>query len=365
MWRIGLIVFILLVIAVAGFLGIPAMALHSFGPPAQGLSIIQVFEYSARLLWDDGLLTNPLDSNGHEQSFSIEQGEAVESVTGRLEQAGIIRDAGTLRDYLIYTGLDTSVQAGDYKLSTAMSIVDIAHQMQDSTPSDVTFAVLPGWRMEEIAESLPTSGLNITPYTFVAAATTAHTGFDFLEGKTTAEGFLYPDSYVLPRTTTVDQLLDTLMRNFSLHLTVDLREGFSRQGLSVYQAVTLASIVEREAVREAEAPLIASVYLNRLRARMKLDADPTVQYALGYNAIQRTWWTNPLSIVDLQIASPYNTYANDGLPPAPIDNPGPMALQAVAKPAQSPYYFFSARCDGSGYHVFAETFEEHLRNLCP
>ncbi len=98
---------------------------------------------------------------------------------------------------------------------------------------------------------------------------------------------------------------------------------------------------------------------------MKLDADPTVQYALGYDPIQRTWWTSPLSLVDLQVVSRYNTYLNDGLPPTPIDNPGDVSLQAVANPADTPYYYFSARCDGSGYHQFVETFEEQLRNLCP
>jgi UPF0755 protein len=111
--------------------------------------------------------------------------------------------------------------------------------------------------------------------------------------------------------------------------------------------------------------MIASVYLNRLRTPMKLDADPTVQYALGYNALQRTWWTNPLGAADMQIASPFNTYINDGLPPAPISNPGLTALQAVANPAESDYLYFSARCDGSGYHQFAQTFAEHLEHLCP
>ncbi len=365
MWRFILLIVIVAILVLVGILAIPAMAAHYYGPPARDLSIIQDFQYSAILLWDDGLLTKPLDTKGAKQSFTVQEGEPIGSVADRLELAGVIRDAGMLRDYLIYTGLDKSVQAGDYKVSSAMSIVDIASLMQDAAPSEVTFVVLPGWRLEEVAASLPTSGMDITPDEFIAAAAQAPARYDFLEGKATAEGFLYPDSYVLPRTTTVDQLLVTLLRNFSLHLTVDLREGFKREGLGVYQAVTLASIVQRESMKESEAPVIASVYLNRLRMGMKLDADPTVQYALGYNLIQRTWWTNPLGVVDFQIVSPYNTYANDGLPPTPIDNPGPTALGAVANPADTPYYYFSARCDGSGYHQFAQTFEEHLRNICP
>ncbi len=213
--------------------------------------------------------------------------------------------------------------------------------------------------------SLPTSGLEITPEQFVAAAFAPREEYGFLSGAATTEGFLFPDSYVLPRSTTVDSLIAALLRDFSLHLSPDLTDGFARQGLSIYEAVTLASIIQREAVHPEEAPSIASVYLNRMRIGMRLDADPTVQYAIGYNEAQQTWWTNPLSLEDLKVESAFNTYQNDGLPPAPIDSPGLKALQAVASPEETPYYYFSARCDGSGYHTFARTFSEHLQNLCP
>ena len=98
---------------------------------------------------------------------------------------------------------------------------------------------------------------------------------------------------------------------------------------------------------------------------MKLEADPTVQYALGYNFGQGTWWTNPLSLDNLKYDSPYNTYMYAGLPPAPISNPSLESLQAVAFPAETIYYFFRAKCDGSGYHSFAQDFELHLQNACP
>ncbi|MGB7872793.1 MAG: endolytic transglycosylase MltG, partial [Anaerolineales bacterium] len=236
---------------------------------------------------------------------------------------------------------------------------------QDATPKQVSFVILPGWRIEEIADSLATSGLSITSDEFLAAARSAPPGLDYLPASASTEGFLYPDIYILPRTITAEELVDEFLRNFSLHLTLDLREGFTRQGLEVYQAVTLASIVQREAIVADERAQIASVFLNRLKADMKLDTDPTVQYALGYDASKGTWWTNPLSAVDLQIDSPYNTYLYTGLPPGPIANPSLSALRAVAFPAETPYYFFRARCDGSGLHVFSVTFEEHLQNGCP
>ena len=358
-----LVVLICLLAAVS--VGIPVMAARAYGPPSVHLNPVQVWQYSASLLWADGLLTKPAAAGGPEIEFEVQQGENVSSICERMAQAGLIRAAWMMRDYLIYTGLDTSVQAGVYRLGPGMSAIDLARKMQDATPSDVKFVILPGWRIEEIAASLPTSGLNVTPDDFVASASLPHPEYAFLAEASTTEGFLYPDAYVLPRSSKSSDVIGAFLRDFALHLSTDLQAGFGRQGLSVYQAVILASIVQREAVQAEEAPTIASVYLNRFRAQMRLDADPTVQYALGYNGGQGTWWTNPLSLDDLKLASPYNTYSNAGLPPAPISNPGMGALEAVASPADTPYYYFSARCDGSGYHEFAETFDAHLQNLCP
>ena len=345
---------------------IPTRAARVYGPPAPWLAVPQRIQYSALLLWYDGLLTQPLDVNGAEQTFTIEIGESVDSVANHLQGVGLIRDADSFRTYLIYSGLDTSIQAGEYQLSTAMSALDMAHELQDATPEEVTFVVLPGWRVEEIAESLATSGLPITYDEFLSAAKTPPQAFDFLAGAGTVEGFLYPDSYIFSRNmSAAEEMIAEMMRNFASHLTPELTNGFEQQGLTVYQAVTLASMVEREAVQDEERALIASVYLNRFKIGMKLDADPTVQYAIGYNILQRTWWTNPLSLLDLQVNSVYNTYIYEGLPPTPIANPSLGALRAVASPAQTTYLFFRARCDGSGFHEFSDTFDEHLQNACP
>src|SRR5271157_1789046 len=220
------VAFILFCIILVVFV-FPSEVVQMYGPPSERLSFLQVIQYSTKLVWDDGSLTKPLDPNASQQSFTVQQGESVESVADRLQQSGFIGDAGMFRDYLIYTGLDTSIQAGQYDdLSPAMSIVDIAHKLQNATPTQVTFVILPGWRMEEIAASLPTSGLNITPDAFLATAKKPRPGFDFLSGAASTEGFLYPDSYILPRITSADELIEVLVRNFDLHLTSDLRDGF-------------------------------------------------------------------------------------------------------------------------------------------
>lgn len=239
--------------------------------------------------------------------------------------------------------------------------------MQDATPSEVTFQILPGWRLDEIAAALPTSGLQFSPASFLKAArrpdaSILPAGFPNLKS---LEGFMLPGEYQLKRDIPLEAFLVTVLQQFDEQVLQDMRDAYKQHGLNLTEAVALASMVQREAMVEDEQPIIASVFYNRLAGGMRLESDPTVQFALGYNKKQASWWTNPLSSDDLQIDSPYNTYLNGGLPPGPICNPGISALRAVAYPAETPYYYFRARCDGSGKHSFAKTYQEHLQNACP
>ncbi len=361
---LAFIVLLVLACIYLAFGYLPARASLLYGPPAASLSISDRIEYSARLLSYGEVLTAPYIPNAPEQRFRIEPGESVYSIATRLYDAGIVSNSQAFFDYVVYTGLDLTIQAGEYTLSPSLSIVEIAKALQKFSPSDATLVILSGWRMEEIAASLPTSGLSIDPQAFISAAQTRPAALDFLPPSASMEGFFYPDSYTIPRATTTEQVLDIIARNFVQHLTDDLKTGFANQGLDIQQAVTVASIVEREAIRPEEAPLIASVYLNRLAIGMKLDADPTVQYAVGFNPTQNTWWTNPLSTPDLDLDSPFNTYNYSGLPPAPISNPSYESMYAVAYPASTPYYYFRAKCDNSGFHLFAATLEEQITNGC-
>ncbi len=355
----------LLLLVLLSMVVIPLQAARRFGSPNPKLGFLTTLKYSVRLLWHDGLLTTPRDRNGGEHSIRIEPGEPVSQIARQLEQSGIISSAAAFYDYMVYTGMDLTIQAGDYKLSPALTIIEISRELQDATPEEVSFVILPGWRLEEIANSMPTSGLAVTTQEFLAEAYRRPTFLEFLPAQATSEGFLYPEAYLLPRSTAADELINIFIRNFSLRITPELKDGFASQDLDEFQAIILASLVEREAVKGEEKPLIASVFLNRLRVGLKLDSDATVQYAIGFNPDKNTWWTNPLSAVDLQINSSYNTYIHSGLPPGPIANPGADAIRSVAFPAETPYFYFQARCDGSGFHVFAQTFEEHLQNTCP
>lgn len=362
--------FLLLCLAVTGaFLAldtVPRQARNLFGPPVGSLGTINTAWYGARLLLAQANLLEPAGA-GTEMPFPIQTGESVNSVAFRMEENGLIRNAAAFRLYLIYAGIDQTMQAGTYLLSPGLTPLEIANIIQNPLSQEVTFIILAGWRAEEIANLLPTSGLSVTPGEFMALVN-APVGLHLpsgLEAGTPLEGYLAPGEYLLRRDISAQALVQSFIDRFEKNVTPDIRAGFERQGLSLPEAVTLASIVEKEGVVDDEHPMIASVFLNRLAIGMKLDSDPTVQYALGYSQDQNTWWTNPLSYTDLQTDSAFNTYVYTGLPPHPISNPGLSALQAVAYPAQSPYYYFRARCDGSGLHAFARTYEEHLQNACP
>jgi len=364
---------LILIVTVWITLDLQNRAERSFGAASSKLDYFQRLSLTTRLLLEQNDLTEPLDPVGADRTFKIEMGESPYAVTTRLQDMRLVADAAALRDYLVYSGLDTSLQAGEFQLSAKMSAIQIAWALQDATPSEVAFRILPGWRMEEIAEALPTSGLEFSQRSFLDIAnqpaetlTTATTPLlSLLPASASLEGFLYPDSYRLPRIISVEAFIKTLLDDFQIKVDRQMQDGFQRQGLSLYQAVTLASIVQREAVLEDEMPMIASVFLNRLNSGMNLDTDPTIQYALGYDLTGRTWWKNPLSLDDLKVNSSYNTYLNPGLPPGPICNPELSALKAVAFPAQTRYFFFRMACDNSGRHNFAVTFEQHKQNACP
>lgn len=357
----------ILALGVLAAIVIPDLAEEQFGPASDRLSPAQRVRYSARLLLDQDNILQPLDAGGSRIVFQVELGESVPEMAARLQSEGIIRSAEAFQTYLVYSGLDTGVQAGEHQLSPALNALQIALAMQDATPLEVSFSVLPGWRAEEIAALLPTSGLAVRENDFLALVRDP-SGLDLppaLADLTNLEGFLYPDVYRLERNISAEEMLLTFVRRFDERVPQNVRDALNRQGYSLVEGVTLASIVQREAVVAEEQPMIASVFHNRIQDGMKLDSDPTVQYAVGYDAGRGSWWVNPITAADLRIDSPYNTYLYTGLPPGPIANPALSAIQAVAFPAQTPYYFFRARCDGSGRHIFARTYEEHLSNACP
>jgi UPF0755 protein len=360
---LGICISVLLIVGWAS--SIPNRAEMLFGPPAPQLGFIQRFQLSWSIVNESEILTSQPSENPVPVLFEIDAGESTGRIIGRLQAAGLISNPQVFRDYLVYTGSDTRLQPGTYTLNTGMTPIQVSQTIQNLEATGITFRILAGWRIEEIAAALPTSGLAIAPERFLDVAWQSPRGQIAATWPESAsvEGLLLPDSYALPRDLSAEALVAIFIENFIQKTSPEVQAGFQEQGLTLFEGVIIASIVEREAVVDAEQPLIASVFLNRVAAGMRLEADPTVQYALGFTE-DGGWWKAPLALVDLEIDSPYNTYRYGGLPPGPIANPGLSALQAVAYPEESVYYFFRAACDGSGTHVFALTFEEHKLNAC-
>ena len=352
-----LIIMILFLIALC-FIGgiaasIPARTAQQFGQPDINLPATKLYQQSIILLFSGDELLIPGNQAEGEIYFPISPGDSLETIISVLEDVGLIQHEQAFRAYLIYSGIDRRIQPGDYFFSLQLSEMEIA-QALGNPPGTTTLSILAGWRMEEISEKLSGAGLQMNPDNFIQTL--------LVNG---IEGYLFPAIYPVNREISAEALVEMFYQRFLSQVTPTLESQLAGQGLTLHEAVILASIVEREAVVEEEMPLIASVFLNRLANNMNLAADPTIQYALGFNREQGTWWTNPLSLDDLKLPSSYNTYENPGLPPGPICNPGLVAIQAVANPAQSSYLYFRADCDGSGHHVFSESFQEHLDNACP
>lgn len=343
---------------------LPIIATRQFGPAASSLDPIQRIQYSAKvLLMREDILqkgTPAVDA----VKFNIEAGESVYSVAEKLEAAGIIPNAPAFVAFLTYSGKDTGLQQGNFILTGGKNSIEIAADLLNPIPTKGQLVILPGWRLEEIAASIPTSGLEMTPEEFLAEAKNSSKEYASIPVGGSVEGFLLPNDYTFERDVEPADMIAIIVNSFEQVITPELVAGFEQQGLTVGQAVILASILQREAVVESEQPLMASVFLNRLNIGMKLDSDPTVQYSVGVPGSSDTWWKVPLTLADLSFDSPFNTYIYSGLPPAPISNPDIEALTAVANPDTSNYLYFQAKCDGSGLHNFAETYGEHLENLC-
>lgn len=360
---------ILILIAAAFFLflAMRATVVEQFGKPSPNLTLTQRVFYPFDLFLNRDSLTTATNSSEEQQNFEVEMGESVSMVCLRLEGLGLIDDAELFRTYLVYTGLDRLMQSGQFQLNPGMSPIQIAEDMLDATPLDAVVNILSGWRIEEVAANVAGSGLSVDPTEFIAAAyspSPVYLSYLPITDIRSLEGFLYPGTYVIPRDADMDLVFESILREFSKQIDQSLLDGFARQGLTLYDAVILASIIEKEAVLDQEKPIIASVFFNRLSQGMRLETDPTVQYSLGYQPDTGSWWKSPLSNADLTVNSAYNTYQVFGLPPAPICNPDITSLRSVAFPAETPYMYFRAACDGSGRHNFSVTYEEHINNAC-
>jgi UPF0755 protein len=370
--RFFIFVFALATLLVGGlfvFVTVAGRTSAALGPGADDLNPAEKAVLLAYLTTRARDLSRPAGSDPTPVSFTVAAGASAGAVAAELAAAGLIRDAQLLTYYLRYEGLDGQVEAGDFILRETMSIPQVARALTDASAREVLLRITEGWRLEQVADALRAhnalAGVADEFRLLAGPGSPRPPGaYDFLADLppgASLEGYLFPDTYLFRPEATAAEILDKLLQNFAARLPADYRSLVAARGLTLHQAITLASLIEREAVVNDERPLIASVIYNRLAAGQWLEIDATVQYALG---TQENWWPR-LEGLDLRsIASPYNTYAGSGLPPGPIANPSLDSIVAAAQPTQTSYLFYRALCDGSGRHAFAVTYEEHLANAC-
>jgi len=297
------------------------------------------------------------DPRADSRPFVIARGETAGTIGRHLEAQGFVRSALAFTYVLYDSGREDSLQSGTYTISPALTPRELARVFEKAPGEQAVLRIIEGWRLDEAAAAVNKSFPKITKDDFLKAAvvgTRKNTVLLGLPAGTPLIGFLYPDTYFFKPDATADQIVDTLLDQFELRVGQTLRQAAADRKTTIYDIVKLGSIVEREARDRSESPTIAGVYANRLRIGMKLDADPTIQYALG------DW--RELSLEDLKLDSPYNTYQVAGLPPTPICSPGQAALEGAARPADVPYLYFVAKNDGTGDHAFAKTLDEQEAN---
>ncbi|KUK84191.1 MAG: aminodeoxychorismate lyase [Microgenomates bacterium 39_6] len=288
-----------------------------------------------------------------EVMFVISPGESLKSVASRLEKAGLIKKAWPFIILVQKEGLSQKIQAGSFRLSPAMEVKEIAQNLTSGS-LDVWVTIIPGTRAEEVALVLKEK----------------LSGFDevWFENLKANEGYLMPDSYLIPQNASWDDFWQIIRKNYQTEIDKEILLKAQDRGLDEEALIILASLVEREAKTQSDQQIIAGILLNRIRGNWPLQVDATVQYALANQNCQRNnptqcvWWPKVTGQDIKTINSPYNTYQNKALPPGPICNPSPGAIYAVAGASEnSPYWYYIS--DPSGELHLAKTLAEHEENI--
>lgn len=304
---------------------------------------ILAFVTLAVLLWykEGTLAVSKTDTSI--KTFIVGQGEGLNEIARRLELEGLIRNRIVF--YLNVRRIsEKGLQAGDFRLSAAMDVFQIIKELQHGT-QDQWITVIEGLRKEEIAQ-IVSEEFKIPEVEFIKLA---------------PEGYLFPDTYLIPAQATSETIISIMKGNFDKKYAA-LQPIAAQRKLTTNQVVTLASLIEREGKLLEDKRIIAGILLKRLKNDWPLQIDATIQYAIGYQSEGKTWWKKDLSLEDLKINSPYNSYKNAGLLPGPIGNPGLISLEAVVNADEStPYWYYVS--DKNGRIHYAKTLEEHDANV--
>jgi UPF0755 protein len=291
-----------------------------------------------------------------EQFVTIEPGSGSRTIGQRLIEAGVIRDAAAFRLALWRSGRARSLQAGEFRFDRPMTPAEVIDKIARGEVYTRRITFPEGLTVREMARVFEQQKFG-SAAAFIEAARDPAAVRDLDAAATDLEGYLFPETYTVPRDTSAAKLVSLMVDRFRRLFTPEMRAAADALELTPREVVTLASLVEKETAQPDERPIVAGVYLNRLKLGMGMQADPTVIYALE----RAGRYDGNLRRDDLSFDSPYNTYRYRGLPPGPIASPGLASLRAAVAPAKVDYLYFVSRNDGS--HVFARTLAEHNENV--
>ncbi|QJW48407.1 endolytic transglycosylase MltG [bacterium BFN5] len=299
-------------------------------------------------------LAKPVNSTSKDTTYvSIKSGMTADTIGNLLYEQGLIKNVLAFRIVSKIHGLDSKLKAGDYSFTKDMSVMQIVDKLASGETAQKQITIPEGYTVDQIALLIKEKQLgdpakfkklarNFTPFSYMAAnSATVYP----------VEGYIFPDTYEIGSGASEEQILTMMVTEFDKRFTQGMRERAEQIGLSNRDVIILASLVEKEARIDSDRPIIAGVFLNRLKHSMPLQSCATIQYILGYPKPE-------LSIQDTEIESAYNTYQHSGLPPGPIANPGLASINAVLYSTDTDYLYFVA--DKQGHHHFSKTYEEHL-----
>lgn len=303
------------------------------------------------------LACQPPGPAGQTERFRIPAGASFSQVMDTLDAHGLLANRTLFRWRAQLAGADRAVQAGTYEAVRGMDAGELLQLLAEGREPQLRFTVPEGLTIADVAD-LAEQSLGVPADSIIAATRDTSFGDSLRSRDGSVEGFLYPDTYLLPEGVKAIEVVQRMVAEFEQRWKPEWDARRDTLRMSLRDVVALASIVEGEARVDDERPIIAGVYHNRLRIGMALQADPTVQYAIQLATGERK---KRLFEKDYKTESPYNTYLHPGLPPGPVNSPGIASIQATLYPADVPYLYFVARPDGR--HVFSATYQEHLRAI--
>lgn len=306
--------------------------------------------------------------------LTVQAGDSLQKVIATLESRGVINSPTLLGAYFNYQGWETKIKAGDYVFSSPISMIEVAQRLiaGDAKSKETSLTIPEGYNINDINNELISRnltsgqewvsivGIPRTDYRNIDRSNWPkdYTGqFSFLADKPVfvgLEGYLFPDTYRLYKDSTPQDIAEKMLSNFDRKLTSTMREEIKRQGKTIFEVITMASVIEKEVRNTTDMKVVSGIFWKRIKNKQRLESCATLAYILGVNKSQYT-------LDDTKIDSPYNTYQNSGLPPTPIANPGLNAIEAAIYPIETDYNFFLT-ASGTGQTIFSRTFAEHLKN---